>query len=424
MGGQAFRKVLPGMVFVLVVAGILPVCAVAEPETYALLLCGDANKSDMPVRTPTERALDAVRMALERTGFQASVSAMRTALVDCWGVDYYNLHYARDMSADEFRAHANAFLALVDADDTLIFYYIGHGGIGAPYPNFKSGGLTYADLSEYVLISNAKRTIVIIDTCHSGSAVEDLSGTQDWWVLASVGKYEEGCSVNTPDWASGGTYFAREMSRAICSTPGVPGSGGGDSLDVDTNDDGSVSLREAFEYTKQATQEAFCGFRPPNGTPQMWPPSGDVDFTDAASAGGKGTQTETADGSYSGHVELVSVSPRGGSFADDYVIALTVTLRYTYSGPTSGWVSASLGCGGSHWLYAGMTSRPFTGYPTFSSGSGTATIRGEIPVSMFESSCQCHSRVYLSISIGYWDESGTRRQIESVDLRDISFRAR
>ena len=154
----------------------------------------------------------------------------------------------------EVAGAAESFFAEAEADDTLVFYYSGHGrrALGelvlccqdTVTSRPMTTGLGSEALNRIIGASSAKTVVVILDCCFSGSfkkgeeAIErDLSGSGRYVIAATSGVEE-----------------ADDAERAGLASPFtaalVAGLRGGA---VDANGDGKVDLDDLFEYVKAAT---------------------------------------------------------------------------------------------------------------------------------------------------------------------------
>ena len=142
----------------------------------------------------------------------------------------------------------------VDGDDIVIIHFASHGGPGVTYFNYENGefimresegqGLFWSQsaspdqpyLYDYQLafmlrqFPSAATKIVIVDACYSGGFLAELKYVANTWILTAAGKDEL---------ARGSLWhlFTKGLVGAI------DGSGG----DADTNSDGKISIREAFD---------------------------------------------------------------------------------------------------------------------------------------------------------------------------------
>ena len=100
-----------------------------------------------------------------------------------------------EKSASEILQYAGTFFGQADINDTLLFYYSGHGqryssqlvlcGHDTSAKNLLGTGVSATVLKDMMNTSSAKATIVILDCCHAGAFKGDASAND----LAGIGRY-------------------------------------------------------------------------------------------------------------------------------------------------------------------------------------------------------------------------------------------
>jgi hypothetical protein len=135
----------------------------------------------------------------------------------------------------------DAFLRLGGPDDTLLFYYAGHGGRDYSDPKRTHTFVTYDTKSQWTVSSvldaiqhdfRGHRVVLTADCCHSGSlGIEAArhSGKQEFAVLTSA----RATSTSTGNWT-----FTQCLVDLLHGNPLL-----------DLNHDGKITFREAAEYT-------------------------------------------------------------------------------------------------------------------------------------------------------------------------------
>lgn len=158
--------------------------------------------------------------------------------------------------------------SVMKRDDHLLFYVIDHGG----YDNkasksyiclWNNGQLYDNELASYLkpLLDNNVSVNVVMGQCNSGGFIDDLS--EIGCVIATACKYNEQSRSNPSM-----TYdeFVYHWTCAICgSNPYALKASGSAIINADYNNDGKVSMDEAFAYAKshdpvtQETPQFYCG---------------------------------------------------------------------------------------------------------------------------------------------------------------------
>lgn len=123
-------------------------------------------------------------------------------------------------------------------DDTIIFFYAGHGMPGAMYGY--DGPIAYDDIIEVLSRSKAKEKICFIDACHAGSAVDAKTNTN--WSKTVSGRNDMAFIVACrPDESSSEHPFVGAGFFTKALVKGLRGKS-----DKDHNKE--ITLMELFKY--------------------------------------------------------------------------------------------------------------------------------------------------------------------------------
>ena len=151
------------VVFAFLLACCLSLFVVAD--THVFILVGDGIKD----------SLLPARESWERSWFVKSAGNVEEAIHNEWGIPSKNIAFqcARYMSADGLAARLGEFIndERVGPEDTILFYYVGHGSSFSIDPFFGEGArdfYSYARLNES-LAQHPGKIAVILDSCHSGA---------------------------------------------------------------------------------------------------------------------------------------------------------------------------------------------------------------------------------------------------------------
>jgi len=149
-------------------------------EVYAFLFVGDGDPG----------LLDAI-WGSERDIFEASKNEMRSALEREWQVDGSRIVEvnAWEIRRLDFHEQLEAFTTddHLGPDDVVLFYYVGHGDGYGLQPDFMSGDmyLPYSELDD-LLNHVAGNTVIILDSCSSGSGAGELVSGEDRRLIAAA----------------------------------------------------------------------------------------------------------------------------------------------------------------------------------------------------------------------------------------------
>lgn len=87
---------------------------------------------------------------------------------------------SRYVMRDTINKKVDAIVQLAKPDDTIIFFFAGHGKPGGIVMHDLSL-LSYRDLMGMLMQAKAQNIVCIIDACHSGSAASDLKESYESW---------------------------------------------------------------------------------------------------------------------------------------------------------------------------------------------------------------------------------------------------
>lgn len=130
--------------------------------------------------------------------------------------------------------------------DTVLFFFSGHGirEYISPYDasgNFESW-LSSREISKWLNILGAERVVVVLNTCYSGSFIDNLS--RDGRVIITCAEADQECwGVNSEDLRIG--LFPTAIQEAFLLERFIM---------VDSNHDNQVSIEEIFRYAKTGVE--------------------------------------------------------------------------------------------------------------------------------------------------------------------------
>ncbi len=128
--------------------------------------------------------------------------------------------------------------------DTLFFYTTNHGGgngISVWGPMDNSGALTHNQVANWLDSITCHHMIIVMEQCVSGKYIQYLSA-QNRVILTACKDDESSYSADTEgNWDEFVYHF-------MCALVGIPWNGDGSTVDADFDNDGYVSMREAFVW--------------------------------------------------------------------------------------------------------------------------------------------------------------------------------
>ncbi|MBN1766506.1 MAG: caspase family protein [Sedimentisphaerales bacterium] len=166
-----------------------------------------------------------------------------------------------------------------DGDDVALFYYTGHGDWGdwtwwddneALYlPDGRY--FTESRMSEHIRQFNDDTSVVIIlDTCYSGGFTSLAEVRANTWVLASS-------TYDQESWGYVRSYVPDGYTGSVFSSWLMEAMRDNGRLNVDTSQNGIISLQEAFNYADRNIN-SVTGYWFNNQNPVMAPESEDLDI--------------------------------------------------------------------------------------------------------------------------------------------------
>jgi len=267
-----------------------------DVELHAFLLCGE-----------------------DRADFETNIKNMRSALTTWWGFAPENVTVceAKNLEGEwvsdfvsAIREEIEAWMQQADPDDIAVFYYAGHGEEGGGGIALKCGPagvdtyIGYNELNDW-LVGDAETTVIILDACYSGSAMEDLADVPGRWVLTSTNSTEEATCWAHCDWSplwNVGCIFTTYFVEAVSwQHPEIAGL------------DELISLREAFDYAYDKCSGYLFGHFI-DQHPQIWPEEGDF-VIETQNTKTEGAQTLRVAGFCP--IDLIITDPDGNVFSED-----------------------------------------------------------------------------------------------------------
>ncbi|MGQ4911810.1 MAG: C13 family peptidase [Candidatus Thorarchaeota archaeon] len=126
--------------------------------------------------------------------------------------------------------------------DTLFFYTTNHGGSGGISvwgPMDSSGALTHSQVANWLDSITCNNMIIVMEQCVSGKFIQYISGP-DRVIMTACTDSEGSYSCDTEgNWDEFVYHF-------MCALVSYPWNGDDVTVDADFNDDGLISMREAF----------------------------------------------------------------------------------------------------------------------------------------------------------------------------------
>ena len=170
---RATDKKIPVIVFISTILTVLsmpiPLCTPAyaeesEPECWAVIIGVGDYKSPKMEDVP---------------GCAENAEELFQLLCPIWGEEHIELLLDSEAAKSEIRAAVDWLASNVDTNDTVLFYFSGHGseeGYLAPYnAYYKKTWITSRELSNWLRPLESEGVVVILDTCHAGQYETNLS---------------------------------------------------------------------------------------------------------------------------------------------------------------------------------------------------------------------------------------------------------
>jgi len=236
-GGRAIPKKIPVIVVITAILTVLPVltppCTPAyaeepEPECWAVIVGVSDYKSPKIGDAP---------------GCAEDAEELFQLLHPVWGEEHFQLLLNSEASKSEIRAAVEWLASNEDTDDTVLFYFSGHGseeGYLAPYnAYYKETWITPRELSRWLSALDSKKFVIVLDTCHAGQSETELSDSGRV-VLMSSGADELSYSSFIQGEPHGVfSYYLLEALSEFSIT--------------DANRDYELSAEELFQYAEPKT---------------------------------------------------------------------------------------------------------------------------------------------------------------------------
>ena len=201
-----------------------------DHNTHALLVTG-INKDAKDRQTKDKAVVDLSSLLLNN----ASVKRDRLGVL---ANSRSLVRTASDVStAENLKERLDAFAAAVNPSDRFIFYYVGQANVVGEQLrlNLPGADITHEQLAEWLKPIKASSILVVLDCPGAGLAIKALTG-EGRIVIA-------GCTADQPYSTRFSAYF-------------VPALGDNES---DTDNDGKISLLEAFTYTSKQLDSFYRG---------------------------------------------------------------------------------------------------------------------------------------------------------------------
>ena len=217
---------------ILIIAIILAIaCKTAVGgNTHALIVTG-INKDAKDRQTKDKAVMDFRNFLLNK----ASIKRDRLAVL---ANSRSLVRKPSDVStAKNLKDQMDAFAAAMDTEDRFVFYYVGQANIVADELRFNLPGtdITHAQLAEWLSRLKASSTLIVLDCPGAGLAVKALAG-QGRIVIA-------GCTAKQ----NYSTRFSQHFVPALSEN------------ESDTDNDGKVSLLEAFTSASKQVDDFYRG---------------------------------------------------------------------------------------------------------------------------------------------------------------------
>jgi len=226
-------KKIPIIVFIAIILTVssmlIPPCTPvhaeeSEPECWAVMVGVSHYKSPKIGDAP---------------GCAEDAEELFQLLSPTWGDEHIKLLLNSEAPKSEVRAAVEWLVSNEDTNDTVLFFFSGHGdpdGYIAPYDAYYTKTwISSGELSRWLSPLESKRVVIILDTCYAGQYETDLSDSGRV-VLMSSGADEYSYS------GSDGGVFAYYLLEAL-----------GEFSITDANRDYELSAEELFQYAEPET---------------------------------------------------------------------------------------------------------------------------------------------------------------------------
>lgn len=176
-------KKIPVIVVIAAILTVLPVLVppcmpvhAAEPESECWAVMVGVSHYKSP------KIADA-------TGCAHNAEDLFQRLSPTWGSDHIKLLLDSEASKSDVRAAVDWLVSSEDANDTVLFYFSGHGdpdGYLGPYDAYYARTwISSRELSSWLSPLESERVVIILDTCYAGKYERELSGSGRVVLLSS-----------------------------------------------------------------------------------------------------------------------------------------------------------------------------------------------------------------------------------------------
>ena len=166
-----------------------------------------------------------------------------------WGDEHFQLLLDSEASKSEIQVAVDWLVSNEDANDTVLFYFAGHGDRGyiAPYDAYyERTWISSGELSRWLYPLESESVVIILDTCHAAAFNNELSDSGRV-VLASSHADELSYSGPIQDEVHGiFSYYLLEALSEFSIT--------------DANRDYEISAEELFQYAGPKTVSETTDF--------------------------------------------------------------------------------------------------------------------------------------------------------------------
>ena len=230
-------KKIPIIVFISAILTVLPMlippCTPAyaeesEPECWAVIIGVGDYKSPKIEDVP---------------GCAENAEELFQLLSPTWGDEHFKLLLDSEASKSEIRAAVDWLVFNEDTNDTVLFYFSGHGseeGYIAPYnAYYKETWISARELSNWLRPLESEGVVVILDTCHAGQYETNLSGSGRVVLMSSrADELSWNTSFDGTDYGVFTYYLLEALSEFSIA---------------DANRDYELSAEELFQYAEPET---------------------------------------------------------------------------------------------------------------------------------------------------------------------------
>ncbi len=171
------------------------------------------------------------------------VQELTNLLGPVWGYDHINVLTDSQASKSAIRSAINWLDNKEDSNDTVLFYFSGHGDEGgwiAPYDAYyENTWISSSELSSWLRLLESDNMTVILDTCYAGAFNNSLSDDGRVILAASQSNETSWSAKFYGEWHGVFSYYLIEAIDYFFFS--------------DTNDDYELSAEEIFNYAQGET---------------------------------------------------------------------------------------------------------------------------------------------------------------------------